>query len=53
MQIELAEIYRDTDLGREAEALLLPCVQCGQCTLPVLPSGCSTTSGTDHAGESI
>ena len=32
MQIELAEIYRDTDLGREAEALLLPCVQCGQCT---------------------
>lgn len=32
MKIELAEIYRDTDLGRETEALLLPCVQCGQCT---------------------
>jgi glycolate oxidase iron-sulfur subunit len=32
MKIELAEIFRDTDLGREAEALLLPCVQCGQCT---------------------
>lgn len=32
MQIELAEIYRDTNLGREAEALLRPCVQCGQCT---------------------
>jgi glycolate oxidase iron-sulfur subunit len=32
MKIELAETYRDTDLGREAEALLHPCVQCGQCT---------------------
>ena len=32
MKVELAEIYRDTSLGREAEALLLPCVQCGQCT---------------------
>lgn len=32
MKIELAEMYRDTDLGREAEALLRPCVQCGQCT---------------------
>ncbi|MDP1644477.1 MAG: glycolate oxidase subunit GlcF [Thiobacillus sp.] len=32
MKIELAETYRDTDLGHEAEALLLPCVQCGQCT---------------------
>jgi glycolate oxidase iron-sulfur subunit len=32
MQIELAEIYLDTNLGREAEALLQPCVQCGQCT---------------------
>lgn len=32
MKIELAEIYRDTDRGREAEALLFPCVQCGQCT---------------------
>ena len=32
MKIELAETYRNTDQGREAEALLLPCVQCGQCT---------------------
>lgn len=32
MKIELAELYRDTDLGREAETLLGPCVQCGQCT---------------------
>lgn len=32
MKIELADIYRDTDLGHEAEALLGPCVQCGQCT---------------------
>lgn len=32
MQIELAKTYRDTDLGREAQAILLPCVQCGQCT---------------------
>ncbi len=32
MKIELTEVYRDTDLGREAETLLLPCVQCGQCT---------------------
>lgn len=32
MKIELAAIYRETDLGREAEALLSPCVQCGQCT---------------------
>jgi len=32
MKIKLGETYRDTDLGREAEALLLPCVQCGQCT---------------------
>lgn len=32
MKIELADLYRDTDLGRETEALLLPCVQCGQCT---------------------
>lgn len=32
MQIELADTYRDTDLGREAETLLGPCVQCGQCT---------------------
>lgn len=32
MQIELAEVYRDTAQGREAAALLQPCVQCGQCT---------------------
>lgn len=32
MHIELAATYRDTDLGREAETLLGPCVQCGQCT---------------------
>jgi glycolate oxidase iron-sulfur subunit len=32
MIVDLAENYRDTDLGREAEALLAPCVQCGQCT---------------------
>lgn len=32
MHIELADTYRDTDLGREAETLLGPCVQCGQCT---------------------
>lgn len=32
MKIELAPSYRDTDLGHEAETLLGPCVQCGQCT---------------------
>lgn len=32
MKVELAETYRDTELGREAESLLMPCVQCGQCT---------------------
>jgi glycolate oxidase iron-sulfur subunit len=32
MKIELAVTYRDTDLGRETVALMLPCVQCGQCT---------------------
>jgi glycolate oxidase iron-sulfur subunit len=32
MKIELAERFRGTALGREAESLLLPCVQCGQCT---------------------
>jgi glycolate oxidase iron-sulfur subunit len=37
MQIELAENYRDTDLGKEAEALLQPCVICGQCE-PVCPT---------------
>ncbi|MGA9164127.1 MAG: glycolate oxidase subunit GlcF [Thiobacillus sp.] len=37
MHIELAENYRDTDLGHEAEALLQPCVICGQCE-PVCPT---------------
>jgi len=37
MKIELADIYRDTELGREAEALLSPCVICGQCE-PVCPT---------------
>ncbi len=32
MIVDLAEPYRDTEVGREAEALLAPCVQCGQCT---------------------
>ena len=32
MKVDLAENYRGTDMGREAEALLGPCVQCGQCT---------------------
>ncbi|MDA8382244.1 MAG: glycolate oxidase subunit GlcF [Betaproteobacteria bacterium] len=32
MEVELAERYRDTEIGREAETLLSPCVQCGQCT---------------------
>lgn len=32
METMLAEHYRDTDFGREAEELLRPCVQCGQCT---------------------
>lgn len=32
MKIELAAPHRDSDLGREAQALLEPCVQCGQCT---------------------
>lgn len=32
METVLAEHYRDTDIGREAEELLRPCVQCGQCT---------------------
>ncbi len=31
METTLAEQFR-TDLGREAEELLRPCVQCGQCT---------------------
>ena len=32
MKIDLADIYRGTALGQEAESLLQPCVQCGQCT---------------------
>lgn len=32
METVLAERFRDTDIGREAEELLRPCVQCGQCT---------------------
>jgi len=32
METVLAEPFRDTDIGREAEELLRPCVQCGQCT---------------------
>ncbi len=32
MKVDLAENYRGTDMGREAAALLGPCVQCGQCT---------------------
>lgn len=32
MKIELAESYRNTEVGLEAEQLLQPCVQCGQCT---------------------
>ena len=32
METVLAERFRNTDVGREAEELLRPCVQCGQCT---------------------
>lgn len=32
METVLAEHFRDTDIGGEAEELLRPCVQCGQCT---------------------
>jgi glycolate oxidase iron-sulfur subunit len=32
MLTELSEAYRDCNLAREAQALLEPCVQCGQCT---------------------
>ncbi len=32
MKVELAKNYRGTALGHEAETLLTPCVQCGQCT---------------------
>lgn len=37
MKIELSARYRDTELGHEAEALLQPCVICGQCE-PVCPT---------------
>ena len=37
MKVELAEQYRDTELGLEAESLLRPCVICGQCE-PVCPT---------------
>jgi glycolate oxidase iron-sulfur subunit len=37
MIVELAEKYAHSDLGQEAESLLQPCVQCGQCT-PVCPT---------------
>ena len=32
MQIELAEKYQDTAIGREGQEVISPCVQCGQCT---------------------
>lgn len=32
MQVDLAPRYRLTALGNDAQALLAPCVQCGQCT---------------------
>jgi glycolate oxidase iron-sulfur subunit len=32
METVLSKHFRDTDVGREAEELLRPCVQCGQCT---------------------
>lgn len=32
MKVELADKYRNTAVGHEAESLLEPCVQCGQCT---------------------
>ncbi|MBM4181337.1 MAG: glycolate oxidase subunit GlcF [Betaproteobacteria bacterium] len=32
MRIELAEAYRDTELGSEGRDLISSCVQCGQCT---------------------
>lgn len=37
MKVDLAEPHRDTELGKEAEALLAPCVICGQCE-PVCPT---------------
>ncbi|HNQ05553.1 MAG TPA: glycolate oxidase subunit GlcF [Thiobacillaceae bacterium] len=32
MYVKLADAYADTALGQEAQDLLSPCVQCGQCT---------------------
>lgn len=32
METELAERFRDTETGREAQELMRPCVRCGQCT---------------------
>ncbi len=32
MKVEFAENYRNTNIREEAERLLKPCVQCGQCT---------------------
>jgi glycolate oxidase iron-sulfur subunit len=32
MQTSISEQYRDTPLGREAEAILRACVHCGFCT---------------------
>ncbi|MBN8761403.1 MAG: glycolate oxidase iron-sulfur subunit [Thiobacillus sp. 65-69] len=37
MKVDLAEQYRDTPLGREAETLIRACVICGQCE-PVCPT---------------
>ena len=37
MIVQMAEKYAKSALGQEAEALLQPCVQCGQCT-PVCPT---------------
>ena len=32
MKVDLSDAYVDTAPGQEAQSLLLPCVQCGQCT---------------------
>lgn len=37
MQATTAEYFRNTDIGREAEALVRTCVQCGQC-VPFCPT---------------
>jgi glycolate oxidase iron-sulfur subunit len=37
MDVTLAGEFRDTDFGREAEALMRACVQCGQC-VPFCPT---------------